>query len=468
MNEKLDILQCLIENRVFAPSHSALAKELGYKGKMVIYRLMNGQTKESTINEVWNRILEEYCLTDTHLYNLARIFKGATYFSDQILSEINRKDKKWLRLLMLMLVDDDYEDCSQKFQQETAPILMDLKMDEPNVYWGIVTIIYIRCKNIDPYKNNVQRTFYQLIDELDDMLSFWYPERMDAHEISFNLKKLIKATNLWKIIENCTILLRRYTEAEFSKYASQSMMLFNWGTISFWRIPGCPYRQNSQVWVLVEHDFGRATNGCYIVLCLEAGKDTCTFTLKDALIFCFWSIDTEDDPPILQASRGSGKHRQWCFYCHTYDKETHTLYLEANPETGNLFELPEAMEMIDLKKPKNKEEKIWARIMNKWDKEQGSIVFEQAKELFAGRIDLKDTYHLKDVVISWTCLTLFIEYKGNTCIYKLPIDAYDFFHKINLSQQVMIVKHTDDNEIYVGWPELGYEIKLSEFTQVEL
>ena len=31
MNEKLDILQCLIENRVFAPSHSALAKELGYK-----------------------------------------------------------------------------------------------------------------------------------------------------------------------------------------------------------------------------------------------------------------------------------------------------------------------------------------------------------------------------------------------------------------------------------------------------
>ena len=43
-----------------------------------------------------------------------------------------------------------------------------------------------------------------------------------------------------------------------------------------------------------------------------------------------------------------------------------------------------------------------------------------------------------------------------------------FFHKINLSQQVMIVKHTDDNEIYVGWPELGYEIKLSEFTQVEL
>ena len=37
MNEKLDILQCLIENRAFAPSHSALAKELGYKGKMVIY-----------------------------------------------------------------------------------------------------------------------------------------------------------------------------------------------------------------------------------------------------------------------------------------------------------------------------------------------------------------------------------------------------------------------------------------------
>ena len=58
MNEKLDILQCLIENRAFASSASALALKLGYNGKMTIYRLMRGETRESKVNEVWQKIMD--------------------------------------------------------------------------------------------------------------------------------------------------------------------------------------------------------------------------------------------------------------------------------------------------------------------------------------------------------------------------------------------------------------------------
>ena len=155
MNEKRKILQCLIDNRAFAPSASALAKDLGYESnKATLYRIIRNKTKDSTVDEVWNKLLEEHCLTETHLYNLARIFEGASYFSDLILPEMDRKHPKWLRYLLLMLTDDDYEACSPEFQQETAPILKDLKADEPDVYWGIVTVIYIRCRNIDPYKEN--------------------------------------------------------------------------------------------------------------------------------------------------------------------------------------------------------------------------------------------------------------------------------------------------------------------------
>ena len=67
MNEKLEILQCLVENRAFARSASAFAKALGGKGKMVIYRLMEGKTKDSTVDEVWDKILERYHLSDVTL-----------------------------------------------------------------------------------------------------------------------------------------------------------------------------------------------------------------------------------------------------------------------------------------------------------------------------------------------------------------------------------------------------------------
>ena len=53
MNDELEILQCLIENRIFAPSPSALAKRLAYKGKMTIYRVMEGKVSFRVVHDVW-------------------------------------------------------------------------------------------------------------------------------------------------------------------------------------------------------------------------------------------------------------------------------------------------------------------------------------------------------------------------------------------------------------------------------
>lgn len=467
MNDKVEILQCLIANRVFASSHSALAKELGYKGKMAVYRLMEGKASERTVDEIWKRIQDRYIVSDITLYNLARIFEGAKYVVDRLLPEMNQEHPQWVDQLILAFVNDYYDYFSLTFQQEEAPFLKDLRKDEPEVFWGIVTIIYIRCKKIDFYRGNTKLNFCRLIEALDHLLFTLYPEKADAHEISFNLKELEAAPNLYKAIVDSIILFRRYTEADFAENASRSMMLFNWGKRSFWRKSDSCYEQGSEVWLLVEQDFGRATNGYYIVLCLKAGKNIQAFELKDSLVFCFWSIDDEDDPPILQASRGSGAKREWCFYAYEYDEERDQLRLEANPETGNLFGLPDELQMIDLEHPQSKDEKVWARILKLWDEHAGGTVFQKAKEMLSDRIELKDEYKLTDVQISRNKFTLVIDHQGEIVKYELPIKAYNFLSEIAPSQKVLIVRHTDDNEIYVEWPDLGYGIRLAEFAIVE-
>lgn len=467
MNDKVEVLQCLIANRVFASSHSALAKELGYKGKMAIYRLMEGKAAERTVDEVWKRIQDCYLVSDITLYNLARIFEGAKYGIDRLLPEMNQEHPQWVENLILAFVNDYYDYFSPVFQREEVPFLKDLRKDEPEVFWGIVTMIYIRCKKIDFYRGNTKLNFCQLVEALDHLLSTLYPEKVDAHEISFNLKELEAAPNLYKAIVDCIILFRRYTEADFTENASRSMMLFNWGKRSFWRKSDSCYEQCSEIWLLVEQDFGRATNGYYMVLRLKAGKDIQTFELKDSLAFCFWSIDDEDDPPILQASRGSGAKREWCFYVYEYDEERNQLRLEANPETGNLFGLPDELQMIDLEHPQSKDEKVWTRILKLWDERQGSTVFQKAKEMLSERIELKDEYELTDVQISRNKFTLVIDHQGKIIKYELPTKAYDFLSKINPAQKILIVRHTNDNEIYVEWPDLGYGIRLAEFTIVE-
>lgn len=134
MNDKVEILQCLIANRCFASSHSALAKELEYKGKMAIYRLTEGKATRRTVDEVWKRIQDRYLVSDITLYNLARIFEGAKYMIGKILPELNRKHPEWVENLILAFVNDYYDYFSPEFQKEEVPFLKDLRKDEPDIF----------------------------------------------------------------------------------------------------------------------------------------------------------------------------------------------------------------------------------------------------------------------------------------------------------------------------------------------
>ncbi len=143
------------------------------------------------------------------------------------------------------------------------------------------------------------------------------------------------------------------------------------------------------------------------------------------------------------------------------------LHLEANPDTGNLFDLPETLQQIHTDHPQGKDEKVWSVILRKWEEEQGEAVFQQAKERLSGRTYLDDTYQVKDVCINRSSLSLSTEQEGHITDYRIPIGEYDFLAGINPTQDVLIVRREEDGMIYAEWPELGYGIKLSEFTATE-
>ncbi len=87
--------------------------------------------------------------------------------------------------------------------------------------------------------------------------------------------------------------------------------------------------------------------------------------------------------------------------------------------------------------------------------------------MISERMELKDEYKLEDVQISRNKFTLIIDIQGKVIKYELLIEAYDFLSEITPSQRILIVRHTDDHEIYVEWPDLGYGIRLAEFAIVK-
>ena len=468
MDKKLEMLQCLIGGRAFAPSHSALAKELGYKGKMGIYRLMGGTVRPDTVDKTWRLIMERYRLTEEFLCGMARTFFGAGLFYTTLAAQMNRSHPRWAENLVLSLTADLYDHCSPQFRAETAPVLKDLKTDEPNVYWGIVALVYIRAKGIDVYKGKggPRSAAAQIIDALDRLLYGAYPEKAGAHEAASNLKAMAGGcTGLWSVVWNCVILFRHYAESGFMAEAAKALRLFGFGKRSYWLEPGSVYGPGAEVWLLTEQGCGRQTGRHYLTMRLRAGADICSFGLADAMLLQFRATDGEDGAPVLQVCRGCAEERQWCFYRYGYDAERRELRFEAGPDTGGQAGLPGALRMVDLAEPSGKDEKVWARILAEWDRSRGEAVFMQAREAVSGITDMSAAYRIAGVSLSKDALTIAIEHGGSVRRYRLPSERYGFLSEINPSQRVVITRHAGSGDtLFADWPELGYSVRLDEFT----
>ena len=463
MDDKLEILKCLIENRAFTPSHAALAKELGYKGRMTVYRLLDGSVKDGTASKMWDLIEQRYRLDDTDMYKLARTFCGLKEFYKTLVGEMDTSHPEWVKNLVTVLVADAYGYFSPTFRDETAPVLIDLKTDEPDVYWGMVTLTYLHATKTDIYGEGAEGASRRIITELNSLLAGLYPEKAAAREAADNLLDLPAPRNLWGLLTYSTALFRHYTESNYKSEASKELLLLGCGKRSYWLEPDCDYKQGRDVWLLTEQSLGRMTNGYYFVLRLRAGGDTLTFTLEDVLALEFYAVSNGDDTPVALVRRRNGSAYEGFMYKYGYDCEARELYFEPFADVENVPELPATLRMVSFDNYKGVYGNEWAHILARWDSEQGRAVFMKAKEAFSGFKDMAGTYTIIDVSLSKTALTLAVEHDGGTHEYRLPIDEYDFLAEINPSQNVTIARHEADGQLYALWPELGYSVKLSKF-----
>lgn len=463
---RLEALRLLIDGKVFAPSHAALAKELGYKGKMVIYRLADEKEPKGPVDKVWELAKQKFHLDDNDMYKLARTFCGLKEFYKTLVGEMDTSHPEWVKNLVTVLVADAYGYFSPTFRDETAPVLIDLKTDEPDVYWGMVTLTYLHATKTDIYGEGAEGASRRIITELNSLLAGLYPEKAAAREAADNLLDWPAPRNLCGLLFYCTALFRHYAESNYKSEASKELLLLGCGKRSYWLEPDCDYKPGRDVWLLTEQSLGRMTNGYYFVLRLRAGGDTLTFTLEDVLALEFYAVSNGDDTPMALVRRRNGGAYESFMYAYGYDSEARELYFEPFAEVENVPGLPATLRMVSLDNSKGVYGNEWAYILARWDSEQGRTFFMKAKEAFSGFKDMAGTYTIIDVSISKTALTLAVEHDGGTHEYRLPVDGHGFLAEINPSQNVTVARHEADGCLYALWPELGYSVKLSTFEKI--
>lgn len=272
-----------------------------------------------------------------------------------------------------------------------------------------------------------------------------------------------QSVTVWELLYNGIILFRYYTEADFLNVAVKSSILFDWPARSYWIVPGTTYQQGACAWLLVAYNPNDSNYGFYMALHLEMGENTEEFQVLDCCILQFLFPEN-----ILCLTQLVNRVKIITYYNYEYNSDNQTLSFVAMPNDENQYKLPEMLCRINLSSPDGKNEKIWSRIFNRFDKEgKGRDIYMKTLEDFFEETDFSDSYKIEDVIISCSSLSLIVNHLEKRCKYQIPTESYAFLSEINPSQRIAFIKHNSDGELYVEWPDLGYGIKLSEFTQIE-
>ena len=459
--DKQDALQLLINGCVFAPSASALAKRLGYKGKTSIYRIQQGEASAGAIEEAWDKLVNHIGVNESILFAAARAVAYAKSFKQLIQSEGQEVEKVNRHKWVLLNVMKKNEFCfSKDFRQDMWPDLMDLLNDDEEALWMMLILYYYDEEDVDVYAKDFD--LKGTLDKLHQLLqrNFDNCERAKKGISNIFRKDYIDLYNkqcLWDLMYYGYYALMYYANPQALTKTAQAHTLYNLGHDSYWVAPDITYKQGARLWHLIELQVDEGRHGIYYALELEVGKNKEDYRLKQIVPMVF-----SDDTGILHIE--VSKQRTPIIGNFEWGDDYHTLYIKIEKEVRKQYGIPDTLHRIDMLHPQGKEEKIWAFALKEYAKE---IPAEIEREIFhfEGIDYLDDDYTIDNVTIDRRSLTITLTDKAEekTSDYYIDIKKYPFLRTLLPSDLISIIRLLSTDEVSFQWPLKGYVIPMKEF-----
>lgn len=462
--DKQDALQLLINGCVFAPSASALAKRLGYKGKTSIYRIQQGEASAGAIEEAWDKLKAFMEGTDEQLFYAARAVKNCRTLKRLIKEKgtegIDVEDRHLWVMQGVML--GDAERFPERFQREVWPDLVDLRTEDTDPFWMMMAHYYFEEEGVDAYAKDFD--LLGVLTKLHNWLQQNY-ENCDRPKSSINnilREEYIKAFSwgcAWDLMYYGALALLHYAEPDTLDRTIRSYDLFNLGEDSYWIEPRTIYKEKAHLWHLMEIQVGEGTHGLYYALEIEVGRNKEEFTVIQILPLLFNESLGMVQMEVTKERKPIMANYEW--------NENHTeLSVKVSKEQQAKYGFPPCLHRIDLDNPQGKDAKIWANVMRGYNDNIPECV-TNAVFAFEG-IEYLRGYVVENVTIDRYSLTIAVEREGGHTDYTIDINQYPFLRTLLPSDIIGIVRSTDTNEVSFRWVQKGYVIPLEEFEIKEI
>ena len=469
-----EILRILFNNQLFAESDSKLARLLGYgeKSRSTIRRIKNGESlKEGTIADVWEKLKELFFISDEEIICIA----NCVAYGHNLLEELQNVygvGNGWHEQAFKSLITEDYAAISEKFDTVLSVHLNDMKLQEPEVYYGMIAYCYILCKKITPYTVEGRKKLNKQLDELNSFLHLTFPANSRAKltadkTISMELGE--ENLTLIKLLYSLRVVFANYIDEEFFEgFLRDNGELLDTSEYSFWITPGETFGKDCELWFLSVVATKSQLHGSYIAMRLRARNDAKdSFELVESYNFLFMKANDQEGTQILQVYDMPTGKIDYVAYGYSYDEKTLELFFDE--ERGNTFALPAVLRQIDTANPKNKDEKVWAHIVNEMVESDKcwKILLQAINSSAESDYEYLDEYEITNVAIDRKNITITMLYENVESTHTLPVENYPFLANLTPAEYVSVARSKSNGELYFTWNNLGQFIPMKEFRQSE-
>ena len=473
MNPKQEILQVLFDACVFTGNFSELGRRLGYvnNGRSTIGRVRSGYSnlKEKTLDELFEKLHEEYLISPDDMATLAdSIAYGKELYRQ--LREAYGTGSDWHDMAFSAIVTENYQ--ALPGMDEAVVIgLKEIKLQEPEVYYGMLSFFYILCKNISPYTGKGKKALCRQLPALNSLLAEGFPGCTRAYESakkSIDITLADESLTILKLIYNLRVIIRGYADdTYFENFIREMGHLLDVGDDSFWITPGETFHAGCEVWYMSVIPTKSHKRGTYTAMKLRAkSASTDSFELTQAYHFMFLIDEDYDNIHILQACDLPSGKTEYAQY--RYDGDSRLLELNFDDVPEKTFNLPQVLECINHTAPRSKDEKVWARIIEKFlDDRSGQILLQAINSSADSNIEYLTGYEVTNVCIDRQEVIVSFESEANGSEqYSMDINAHPFFKSLTPFEFASVVRYKDTKELAICWNNLGQYIPLKEFKKI--
>lgn len=471
MNPKQEILQILFDACVFTGNFSELARLLGYagNGRSTIMRIKNGSEKltDKTLDAIFEKLHDEYIINDNDMENIANCVAYGKDLYHQ-LREVYGTGNDWHDTAFCTIVTENYS-ALPAGNEKLSVGLKEMKLQAPDIYYGMLVHFYILCKEIYPYTNKGRKALNKQLNNLNELLRGMYTGNNRAYEsASESIKNNLADEHLTilKLIYNLRIIIRGYADDTYFEHFLREMgILLDVGDDSFWVAPGEAFHEGCELWYMSVIPTKSHNHGAYLAMRLRAkSQSTDSFELIEAYNFMFIIDEHYGNMQIMQAyniATGETEYAQF-----KYDGSKRLLELNFDEAPSKNFNLPTELRCIDHISPIGKEEKVWIKIIERMLKNQcQKFILTAVNSSSNSNIEYLGDYEVTNVCIDRKSVTVTIDYGEEEKSYIIPANSYSFFERLTPNEFASVVRLKDCGELAVAWNNLGQYIPLKVFTE---